>query len=116
MVAACKEFLVYPGNMLQLLDLIVLATTIEQHRKFAIESFNLVFQVDIRGTVQSVAQVIDVGEKCINDEAPPGDEMIVGVFEGVQLLLDFVKMGNRVKRQQDQIKIAFMFELIIAHI
>src|SRR6266702_894608 len=116
-VFACLEKLfVCPGDVLLLLEEIIPARSIEQHGKFVTRSADLIFQVDVRRTVEGVAQVIDVGQEDIYNEASTCREMIVGVPEGVKLLLYFIKVRNGVKRQKNQVELAFVFELIVAHV
>src|SRR5579883_1863860 len=114
-LAGLKKFLVGPDDMLQLLDLIIFATAVEQHRKLAL-CLDLILQVDIRGPVECTAEVINIWQKDINHETPAGSKVIVGIFERTKLLLDLIEVRNRVKGQENQIKLALMRQLIIAHI
>ena len=92
--ACLKELFVRPDNMLQLLNLIIFATCVEQHGKFVVWNGDFVFEVDVRGTVEGVTEVIDVGEEDVNDEAAIGRKVVVGVFEGIKLLFNFVEVGK----------------------
>ncbi len=87
--------------MLQLLDWVILSGCIEEHGKFIAGRFDLVFKVDLRRSIEGIAQVVDIRQESVNDEASTGCEMIVGIFESIKLLLYFIKMHNRVKRQED---------------
>src|SRR5579883_1142346 len=51
MLARLEELFVGPGDMLQLLESIVFAAAVEQHRKLA-GRVDLVLQVDMRGPIQ----------------------------------------------------------------
>ncbi len=66
--AGLEIFLVGPGDVLYLFKLVVLARGVEQHGKFVIRSGEFVFEVDERGTVEGVTEVIDIGERDVNDE------------------------------------------------
>src|SRR6266487_2999968 len=92
--AGLEIFLVGPGDVLYLFKLVVLARGVEQHGKFVIRSGEFVFEVDERGTVEGVTEVIDIGERDVNDEATIGRKVVVGVFEGIELLFNFVEVGK----------------------
>ncbi len=92
--AGFEVFLVGSGDVLYLFKLVVLARGVEQHGKFVIRSGDFVFEVDVRGTVESVTQVIDVGEEDVSDEAAIGCKVVVGVFEGIELLFNFIEVGK----------------------
>ena len=92
--AGFEVFLVGPGDVLHLFKLVVLARGVKQHGKFVIRSGDFVFEVDVRGTVEGVTEVIDVGEEDVSDEAAIGRKVVVGVFEGIELLFNFVEVGN----------------------
>jgi hypothetical protein len=92
--AGFEVFLVRPGDVLYLFKLAVLACGVKQHGKFVIRSGDFVFEVDVRGTVEGVTEVIDVGEEDVNDETTIGRKVVVGVFEGIKLLFNFVEVGK----------------------
>ena len=92
--AGFEIFLVGPGDVLYLFKLVVLARGVEQHGKFVVWNGDFVFEVDVRGTVEGVTEVIDVGEEDVNDEAAIGRKVVVGVFEGIKLLFNFVEVGK----------------------
>src|SRR5260370_18716246 len=68
-VFAClEELFVRPHNMLQLLNSIVLSARIKKHTKLVVWRFDLVFQVDLRRSIEGITQVINVGHKSIDNK------------------------------------------------
>src|SRR5438105_3002912 len=67
-------------------------------------------------SVESVAEVVNIGQEDINDEATVGGQVVISVFERGKLLLDLIKVSDRVKRQEDEVELTFMFKLIVTHI
>ena len=106
--AGFEIFLVGPGDVLYLFKLVVLARGVEQHGKFVVWNGDFVFEVDVRGTVEGVTEVIDVGEEDVNDEAAIGRKVVVGVFEGIELLFNFIEVGKGVEREQDQVELSLI--------
>ena len=106
--AGFEIFLVRPGDVLHLFKLVVFARGVKQHGKFVVWNGDFVFEVDVRGTVEGVTEVIDVGEEDVSDETAIGCKVVVGIFEGIELLFNFVEVGKGVEREQDQVELSLI--------
>ena len=74
-LAAFKELFMRQQDVLQLLDGIIFAASRKQHGKLT-GDFDLIFDIHMRGVIERVAEIVDIGYEDIDDETTTRDKMV----------------------------------------